>query len=84
MRRRIRRKTGQQPTVLHHILVVFRQGGAKKMPSLGVGHEIKVIRLRRLERSAQRSFPGISNWPGRKPAMLICVVRRIETEVLPR
>src|SRR6266705_4183914 len=47
-RRWIRRQTGQQPTVLHHILVVFRQGCTKKMPALRVSHKIKVVRPRRL------------------------------------
>src|SRR6266478_2107114 len=52
------------------------------MAALRVGHKIKVVRLRRPQRSAQRGFPRISNGPRWQPSVLVGVVKRIETEVL--
>ena len=45
-----RRQSRQKPTVLHHILVMFRQCGAEKMAALRVSHKIEIVRVRRLQR----------------------------------
>src|ERR1700687_250257 len=80
----VRRQSRQKPTVLHHILVMFGQCGAEKMTALRVSHKIKVVRLRRPQRRAQRGFARISNGPGGKPCMLVGIVKGIETKILPR
>src|SRR6266571_2333358 len=80
----IRRKARQQPPVLHHIFVVFLQCSAEKMATLRIRDEIEKIGLRGVQRRAQRRFTRIADRSGRKSTVFIGVVRRIETQVLPR
>jgi len=54
------------------------------MATLSVGHKIKIIHPRWLQRRTQRCFARISNWAGRQSSMLVRIVKRIETEVLAR
>src|ERR1039457_7002663 len=67
-----------------YVVNVFSQSLCEQVAAFGIGHEVKKVNTRGMERRAQRSFAGIGDGARRESRVTVCIIRRIHAQIRKR